>query len=198
MTSDAGFRPYGTDAVAHFGAIRRLPFEVNPDERWFRHWEPFDTMVAPEHWLCSLTERTPWGVHVVAEAWTSTLGVEPLERTLVGFAEVPTPRRRAAMRVGEPFLTRVAFLESPPPPRVSLGDKLWDEHVHTFAASPSEAQAAFPPNLRELLRQRGFRGHLEMRPGGFVVHHEGFAPRPEFYDLTFRMLNDIGTALRRS
>ena len=27
---------------------------------------------------------------------------------------------------------------------------------------------------------------------------EGFAPRPEYYDLTFRMLNDIGTALRRS
>lgn len=197
MTQSAPWKPGGADAIHAYAFSRRLAFELTPSETWFRNWEPFDTMVSPEHWLCSCTEHTPWGVHVVAEAWTSSLGIEPLERTIVGFAQVPTPRRRAAMRVGEPFLTRVAFLESPPPPKVTLGERVWDEHVTTFAASSSEAEMAFPTRLRDLLRHRGFRGHLEMRPGGFAVHREGALPVPEYYDSTFRLIHEISTVLRK-
>lgn len=188
----------GSEVIRAYAASRRLAYEARPDERWFRHWEPYDTMVAPELWLNSVTQHNPWGVHVVAEPWTAGEGLEPIERALVGFAQVPTPLRRAAMRVGEPFLTKVAFLEAPPPPRVTVGDKVWDTHVTTFAASSSEAVTAFPPRLREYLRQRGFQGHLEMRPGGFVVHHEGWPSTPEHYDRTLRLLHDIATTLRRA
>jgi hypothetical protein len=196
MNDSVEFRPAGSDRVLGWASHRGLGFALAPDERWFRDWEPFDTMVAPEHWLAGVTERSPWGTFVVAEAWTATLGVEPIERTIVGFAQVPTRGRRAAMRVGEPFLTRVAFLTSPPPPKVELGDPAWDAHVTTFAASPADAAAAFPTALRELLRRKGFRGHLEVRPGGFVVHHEGFLPTPEHYDATFRMMHRFSQAIR--
>lgn len=198
MAEETPWIPPGSHAIRDFAYARRLAWEARPDERWFRHWEPFDTMVAPELWLNAVTERTAWGVHVAAEPWTAGEGLEPIERAVVGFAQVPTPLRRGAMRVGEPFLTKVAFLEAPPPPCVKVGDKVWDEHVTTFAASPSEAASAFPPRLRELLRRRGFRGHLEMRPGGFIVHHEGWPATPDSYDRTLRMLHEIATTIRKA
>ncbi|HTJ80836.1 MAG TPA: hypothetical protein VL400_03910 [Polyangiaceae bacterium] len=191
--------PPGSREIGYYAATRRLLYAPKPDEAWFRAWEPHDTMISPENWYNAVTDRNPMGTFVVAEAWTAGEAVEPLERTIVGFAQLRGgPARRAAMRVGEPFMTKVAFLEMPPPPKVALGDKVWDEHVTTFAASASEAAAAFPKRLRELLRSRGFRGHLEIRPGGFVVHHEGYGPRPETYDTMFRMLSDIARALQQA
>lgn len=98
------------------------------------------------------------------------------------------------MRVGEHFLTRVAFIESPPPPRVVLGDALWDAHVTTFAASPREAAAAFHPRLRKLLARRGFQGHLELRAGGLVVHCAGLRPIPEHYDRLLGIVRELVNA----
>lgn len=188
--------PPGTDAIGMFARSRGMLFDPRPDERWFRHWEPHDTMVAPELWLNAVTERARRGTFVVAEPWTANEGFVPIERTVVGFAQIQGPQCRAAMRVGEPFLTRVAFLESAPPAQVELGDPTWDEHVTTFANAVDVARRAFPPALRELLRARGFRGHLEIRSGGFVVHHEGSLPTPHDYDLTLRMAHDIARALQ--
>jgi hypothetical protein len=199
--------PDGSDQIAHFARMRNLQYRARPEEMWFRAWEPHDTMISPELYLNSVTAADRIGNLVVCEPWTTYERGEPLERCLVGFANVELrprvsmPRalqRRAAMRVGEPFLTKVTFLESPPPPRVSIGDAVWDEHVTTFAASASEANIAFPKALRSLLQKRGFEGHLEIRPGGFVVHMVGLVPRPDHYDLLFRALGDIRGALMNS
>jgi len=187
--------PPGSDAIAMYARSRGLLYEGRPDERWFRHWEPHDTMVAPELWLNACTERS-WATFVVAEPWTANEGLQPIERAVVGFAQLAGPLRRAAIRVGEPFLTKVAYLEAPPPPTVTIGDRVWDENVTTLAASPTEALNAFPPRLRELLRGRGFKGHLEVRPGGFVVHHEGLQPRPDGYEMTLRIAHDIARVMR--
>lgn len=188
--------PSGSSQIAYYAQARGFLYAAKPSEDWFVAWEPHDTMVSPELWFNACTERSRGRTFVVAEPWTTGEGLDPVERTIVGFAQIGAgPTRRAAMRVGEPFMTKVAFLEQAPPPQVKLGDKVWDEHVTTFAASPAEAAAAFPRQLRELLRGRGFRGHLEIRPGGFVVHHEGWGPRPESYDTMFRVLHDIARAL---
>jgi hypothetical protein len=182
--------------IAAHARARGAAYEAKPQGEFFRRWEPHDTMVCPEAWYNACTYAAPWGGHVVvAEPWTTGEGLEPIERTLVAFVTVPWLTRRAAMRVGEPFLTRVAYLESPPPPKVQIGDKVWDEHVTTFAASASEALAAFPSSLRTLLRSRGFRGHLEMRPGGFVMHEEGTAPDPAQYDRAVRHAIAVAGAL---
>lgn len=187
--------PTGSDVIARWAAAQRLAYAARPDDAWFRAWEPHDTLIAPELWLNSVTRPAPGGVIVVAEAYAAGEGCDPIERAIVAFAQLRGPTRRAAMRTGEPYLTKTVFLEQAPPPRVKLGDPLWDEHTSTFAASPSEAEAAFHPGLRRLLAKRGFRGHLEIRPGGFVVHHEGLGPRPEHYELLFRIAHDIGGSL---
>jgi hypothetical protein len=85
----------------------------------------------------------------------------------------------------------VAFLESPPPPRVTVGEKLWDENVATFAASALEASTAFHPRLRKLLAGWGFQGHLELRAGGLVIHYAGLRPLPDDADRLTRIVTEI-------
>jgi hypothetical protein len=183
--------PPGSELVAHWARSRRLAYQGHPDETWFRRWEPYDTMVAPQHYFNACTWTAPAGHVVIVEPWTAPADMDPLERTLLGFATHRELYRRAAMRVGDPFLTRVAFLESPPPPRVTVGDKLWDEHATTFAASSSEAAVAFHRRLRRLLAGWGFVGHLELRPGGLCVHYDGIRPEPEQYDRMLRVVTEI-------
>ncbi|MFO0614448.1 MAG: hypothetical protein U0414_17825 [Polyangiaceae bacterium] len=195
------FVPNGSDHLAHWARLHGAAYVLNPPEDWFRQWEPHDTLVAPELFYNSITLRLPsiWGHRpigdlVIVEPWTAPAGVDPLERTIVGFATHPGLMARASMRTGEPFLTRVAFLESAPPNQVKMGEKVWDENVTTFARTEDEAKAAFTPALRELLRSKGFRGQLEMRPGGLVVHFDGLLPRPDHVDMLYRVVVDIVTA----
>lgn len=190
-----GWLPQGSDHIAHFARLRGLHYEGRPDEGFFRDFEPHDTLVSPQHFFNAVRYRGHAGDVCLVEPWTAFEGLDPLERSILAFGSHPAPRRRAALRVGEGFLTKVAFLEAAPAPRVTLGDKVWDENVATFAASTSEALAALPHGLRELLKHRGFRGHLEVRPGAFVIHMEGLVPRPDHYDTLMRVVSDVSAAL---
>src|SRR6185503_15784628 len=123
--------------------------------------------------------------------WYAPDDVDPLQRSVLAFAVHPGLTRRAAMRVGEHFLTRVAFIESAPPPTVKVGDPVWDAHATTFAASSSEATTAFHPRVRKLLSGWGFQGHLEIRPGGLVLYYAGLQPVPEGYDRLLRIVKQL-------
>ena len=171
------------ERIAFWASANGMAFSPYPPESWLRAWEPHDNIAPPAHYLHAVTRTSNHGPYVIVEPWYgSDLHSEPLERSIMAFATHPGLVRRAAMRVGEHFLTRVAYLESAPPPTVTLGDKLWDTHVTTFAASPLEAQTAFHPRLRHLLASWGFQGHLELRPGGLVVFMAGLRPVPEHYN----------------
>jgi hypothetical protein len=186
--------PLGSTRVARWAAAAGLAFESHPDERWFRRWEPHETLAPPSFYLNSCTFMTPAGHVVLVEPWYAAAGAEPLERTVLAFAVVPALPRvlgRAAARMGEHFLTRVAFLESAPLPEMRVGDAVWDEHVKTFASSETDARAAFHPRLRKLLSSWGFAGHLEVRPGGLIVHYAGLQPTPEGYDRLLRITREI-------
>ncbi len=171
--------PAGSDRIAAWARSRRAAYEGMPNAEWFRAWEPFDTMVSAEAYLNSVSWAMPPGLVTVAEPWLAALDSEPLDRTLLAFVTHPAFRRRAAARGGEHFNTRVAFIENAPPPTVQIGDPVWDQHMVTFAASPSEAAAAFPEGARRLLASWGFTGHIEVRPGGLVIHFAGTRPEPE-------------------
>src|SRR5262249_15430322 len=145
----------------------------------------------PSQYYNACTRIADPGHIVLVEPWYAAEDSEPLERTILGFASHPGLRRRAAMRAGEHFLTRVAFLESPPPPTVQVGDPLWDTHVLTRAASPLEAATAFHPRLRQLLAGWGFQGHIELRAGGLVIHQAGLRPLPEHYDRLMRVVREL-------
>jgi hypothetical protein len=63
--------------------------------------------------------------------------------------------------------------------------------MKTFAASPSEAAAAFPPGARRLLAEWAFSGHIEVRPGGLVLHFARLRPVPEHYDRIYASLPQL-------
>jgi hypothetical protein len=171
--------PPGSEQIAAWARRRRVHLQPLPDDPWFRAWEPFDTMVSASRYYNSVSWPIPGGSVTVAEPWIAPVDSEPLDRTLLTFVSHPIFQRWAAARGGEHFNTRVVFIESAPPPQVSLGDPAWDRFMATFAASAAEAAAAFPLAARNLLRAWGFSGHVEVRPGGLVLHFAGFQPTPD-------------------
>jgi hypothetical protein len=186
--------PPGSERIAAWAPRRGLAYNARPEENWFRRWEPYDTLAPPASYYNACTQKLSPGHIVLVEPWYAEDDGEPLGRALFAFASHPGLMRRAAMRAGEHFPARVAFIESPPPPTVKVGDKLWDTNVTTFAASSLEASTAFHPRLRKLLAERGFQGHLELRAGGAVIHCAGLLPVPEHCDRMLVIARDIVTA----
>jgi hypothetical protein len=185
--------PLGSNAIAAWASRSRLGYEAHPDEAWFRRWEPHDAIAPPAMFFNSCTwQAAPDSGHIVlVEPWYAHEDIDPLDRVVVAFAVHPALRRRAAMRAGEHFLTRAAYIESPPPPTVQVGDPLWDQNVVTLAASAAEAEAGFHRRLRKLLSGWSFQGHVELRPGGVVVYYAGLKPIPEGYDRLLRITREI-------
>jgi hypothetical protein len=185
--------PLGSNAIAAWANQARLRYEPLPDEAWFRRWEPHDAIAPPGLFFnsCTWMAAPDPGHIVIVEPWYAPEDADPLDRAVVAFAVHPALRRRAAIRVGEHFLTRVVYLESAPPPTVQIGDPLWDQHVVTLAASAGEASVGFHGRLRKLLVGWGFQGHLELRPGGLVVYYAGLKPIPEGYDRLLRITREI-------
>lgn len=191
--------PIGTEQIAGWAAARGLAFRPAPDEAWFREWEPFDTMAPPTLYLNAVTWQPsaggPFapnaGQVTVVEPWYAPEDGTPLDRTIVAFAGHQGLRFKASARAGEHFNTRVAFLESKPPPEVKLGEELWDKHVTTLAWSVEEAGAAFHRRLRRLLAGWGFQGHVELRRGGVVVHYAGLLPSARDYDRMLFIVRDL-------
>jgi hypothetical protein len=183
--------PAGSTDIAQWAARSGLGYEAFPEERWFRRWEPHDAIAPPTCFFNSCTWVTSPGHVVLVEPWYAPEDGEPLERTVMAFAHHPLLQRRAAIRAGEHFLTRVAYIESPPPPTVTVGDPLWDQHVTTLPASGSEAAAAFHPRLRKLVAGWGFQGHLELRAGGLVLYFAGIRPTPSGYDRLLRIVKEL-------
>ena len=174
--------PEGSERIAHWARMRGLAYQGHPNEEWFRAWEPFDTMNSGTVYFNSVS-FAQGNTHVtLAEPWMAPEDTEPLDRTVLAFVSDQRFRLRAAARGGEHFNTRVSFLENAKMPTVSIGDPHWDKHMATFAASPSEADRAFPLGMRQALAHMGFSGHIEVRPGGMVLHFAGTKPTPEHYE----------------
>ncbi len=174
--------PPGSEQIASWARSRRLGHEPRPDDKWFRKWEPYDTMVSAEVYYNVVSWPVDGGMAALAEPWIAPPELEPLGRTVLFFVQHPGFTRRAAARGGEHFNTRVTYLENPPPPEVQLGDPHWDRHLATFAASSAEAVVAFPTAARHLLAHWGFAGHIEVRPGGLVYNPIGIEPTPAHLD----------------
>ena len=74
---------------------------------------------------------------------------------------------------------------------MKLGDPAWDARYTTFAASPAIAEAAFHARLRKLLLGWRFEGHLEIRPGGLVLHFKGLRPIREDYERLLQIVRQV-------
>jgi hypothetical protein len=174
--------PPDPEPIRAWAAQQGMLFFAEPQAAWFEAWEPFDTMVAPARYVNSVVATVRSASFVYVEPWTAGEGLEPIDRTLLAFVTHGGLRVRAAARIGEWFLTRVAFVGSIPPHEVRIGDDAWDRKARTYAPLPDHARYAFHPTVRALLDAWRFRGHVELRPGGLVVHVAGIRPIPS--DLT--------------
>lgn len=184
--------PPGSEHIASWARARRWIYEPYPNVEWFRAWEPFDTMVSGTTYFNSVSFTVgSRGTGTMAEPWYAPEDSTPLDRTVLGFVSHPGFTRRAAARGGEHFNTRVSFIENPPPPEVKVGDAAWDENIATFAASASEAAAAFPVAARHYLAQIQFVGHIEIRPGGMVLHYAGTLPRHDHMENLANLLPQL-------
>jgi len=191
---DPTFVPLGSDQVRLWAQRRGLGYEPRPSERWFRDWEPFDMLTSPAAYLNACSWNANPGSATIVEPWTEDGLFEPMDRTIFAFVRHPNLRHRASMRAGEHFVTRVTFLTDPPPPEQQLGDPVWDEHVTTRAGSTAEAQAAFNPRLRDLLRRWGFQGHLELRAGGLILYCADLKATPQHYDAMMQRIPEVVNA----
>jgi hypothetical protein len=174
--------PPGSYVVASWAGARGYPFQYNPDDSWYRAWEPFDTLVAPARYLNAVATSVRRARLVVVEPWMAYGDDSPVARTLFAFVRHPAVRGRASMHIGGSHVTRVTFLHSPPPPRQRLGDEVLDPHATVYAPTPADVQFSFPAALRAYLRDEHFEGHLEVRPGGFVLHRAHLDPNPGGYE----------------
>lgn len=183
--------PEGSPFVARWAASRGLFFQPQPDLNWFQAWEPFDTMVSGTVYYNAASFTAGPSQITLVEPWIGPEDSEPLDRTLLAFCVDARFTLRVAARGGEHFNTRVSFLENAKMPTVTLGDPDWDEHMTTFAASPTEAQRALPLRVRQHLAHLGFAGHLEIRPGGLILHFAGTHPTVDHYERLARITPEV-------
>lgn len=176
------FRPPGTDAIVAWASRSRLGYQIAPDLSWYSEWEPFDTLVAPSRYFNAVELFVADARVVVVEPWSAIGDTTPLGRTLFAFVQHAGLKHRASARIGASHLTRVTFLGTPPPTQQFIGDPEWDDVAMTYADSPLDAARALTPSLRKLLLAWNFEGHLEIRPGGFVLHVAGVLPTPTDYE----------------
>lgn len=174
--------PPGSEPIAAWARRHGFPYAASPEPGWYRAWEPFFTLVSPAcyfHAVQCVTEGVPV---VLAEPWCAVGDAEPLGRTVLAFVSHPRLRYRAAARAGGSHMTRVSFLGEHRPQEQQTGDSAWDDLAVTFASSPLEAVRALTPSLRKLLIGWDFQGHIELKPGGLVLHLADALPRPADYE----------------
>lgn len=187
--------PAGSERIASWAHARGLPYQVTPEEPWFRSWEPFWVMVSPIHYFNAVRVQLGSAQVVLVEPWYAPDDLTPTQRALLVFLSHGSLKYRAAARVGAGPLTRVAFLGEARPREQFTGDPAWDDQAVTFAATPLEAVRAFTPSLRKLLLGWSFEGHVEMRPGGLVFHLASALPTASDFE---RLLNWMPSVLEKA
>lgn len=174
--------PPGSEQIAAWARYRGHPYAAVPAEHELRSWEPFWVLVSPLRYYNAIWVKTGQVAATLVEPWCAAEGAEPLGRSLLAFVAHPGLRYRAAARVGATFMTRVAFLGEAPPREQRLGDVVWDAKATSFGATPEDAARGLSPSLRRLLLGWGFEGHIELRPGGLLLHLADAEPRPGDYE----------------
>jgi hypothetical protein len=174
--------PPGSEQIAAWARSRGFPFTATPEPAWYRAWEPFFTLVSPAAYFSAVRCTAAQSTVVLVEPWCAVGDAEPLGRTVLAFVSHPQLRHRAAARAGGSHMTRVSFLGESRPQEQQTGDSAWDDLAVTYASSPLEAVRALTPSLRKLLLGWNFQGHIELKPGGLVLHVADALPRPADYE----------------
>jgi hypothetical protein len=181
-------------ALLGWAQTRGFELNTHPDVRWYQAWSPFVFMFSPTRvgrelkaatheasaWIVEAFDEdstTPDDAYLVAfvtsprlqyrGAIRSRLQKEAIDelRTQFNPRRTPRPNVRWRWREREGFLRRTYGRSV----RGLIGDAIFEAHYEIATPTREEGNAAFPVALRHLLVHGGWRGILELRPGGMVV-----------------------------
>lgn len=210
-------------ALSGWAQTRGFELNARPDLRWYKAWAPFVYLFAPSHlgrelkaatheataWIVEAFDEesaTPDDPYIVAfvtspriqyrGAIRSRLQKEAIDelRTPFNPRRTPRPSVRWRWREREGFLRRTYGRVV----RGVIGDSIFEAHYEITTPTREEGAAAFPVALRHLLVHGGWRGILEVRPGGMILATYG-PPMfdPPSLDTTLSLLGQVyATATR--
>ncbi len=188
----SAYDPYAVDrALAAWAIERQYELVAQADPNFYFSWYPFAYLPRPASILRELRAPIDDGRLFVAEATDS----DPLRQAMGGSARLlfffilsPKLRCRASVRskqgggidkeIGRELSN--LFGGGAPPAGSILGDPTLEQRFDVTAPSRDEGNWALPMPLRQILVQPQFRGILETRAGGMVVHlydYTAFEPR---------------------
>jgi hypothetical protein len=174
--------PYAPErALQSWAQSRGVTINASPDARWYSSWAPF--VYLPSFARVGREARAR-----VAEAPTEanafvveTFEGDPIkqatgdDRLLVAFVTSPRLAYRAAIRsrsgggvIDDLSRGFDAIVGTGPSPGSVLGDPTLERIFDIAVPTRDEGNAALPIPLRQTLLQSGFRGVLELRPGGLI------------------------------
>ena len=157
---------------------------INPaaDVRWYASWGPF--VYLPAFQRVGREARAPISPPPAeAQAFVvETIDSDPIrqatgdDRLLVAFVTSARLAYRAAIRSKSGGASALddfargldALVSAGPTPGSALGDPTFERAFDVGAPTREEGNAALPIPLRQALLQMGFRGVLELRPGGMI------------------------------
>jgi hypothetical protein len=174
--------PYAPErALAAWAQARSVTINASPDPRWYQSWGPY--VYLPSFVRVGREARVALADGPTqAQAFAvETFEGDPLkqatgdDRMLVAFVTSPRLAYRAAVRsrsgasVVDDFARGLdAIVGTSPSPGSVLGDPTLERAFDVSAPTRDEGNAALPIPLRQTLLQSGFRGVLELRPGGLI------------------------------
>jgi hypothetical protein len=160
---------------------RGAAISTSPDPRWYQSWGPY--VYLPSFARIGREARVSIadGPTQVQAFVVETYEGDPIkqatgdDRLLVAFVTSPRLAYRAAVRsrsgagVLDDFSRGIdAIVGTGPSPGSVLGDPTFERVFDVGAPTRDEGNAALPIPLRQTLLQSGFRGVLELRPGGLI------------------------------
>lgn len=185
--------PYAPErALQGWAQSRSFVVNPSPDGRWYAAWGPFVFLPPIVRVGRELRARMTEGPVETQVFVVETFEGDPIkqatgdDRLLVSFVTSPRIAYRAAIRskMGGGFVEDFArgldgVLGTAPAAGSVLGDPTFERAFDVGAPTRDEGNAALPIPLRQTLLQAGFRGVLELRPGGLVCalyDRRGFDP----------------------
>lgn len=183
------------ESLAAWASSRGYEYEANPSVEWYQSWAPFVFLFKPSRVTrevrASFGDAQLWMV----EAHDDEAGRNPDEtRFVVSFLLSPRLHYRAAIR-SRMQKDAIDELRTPLNPKKTpralgrwrwrerdqflrrtygrgvrgvIGDAIFEAHCEIQTPSREEGLAALPVALRHWLLSTGWRGILELRPGGLV------------------------------
>jgi hypothetical protein len=208
-SAQPAYDPYAHERMlGEWAKARGYTVGAHPDPNWYGSWYPFVYLFRfsrlGRELRAPLRDAGGDANAFLVEAYEGD-AIKDLageDRRLLCFVTSPRLAYRAALRsrIGGGFVDELSrgfdsLVSNKPAVGAVLGDPTLESVFEAAAPTRDEGNAALPVPLRRLLLQLGFRGILELRPGGLAcVLHDRSSFEPQNLDGTLAFLSQVHRA----